>query len=65
MVIQELFVFRFGSSGLKCLIIKHCLVVLVGRNYNGGRKTPVNRQVAMKELLNVVQSLNMNCNLKI
>ncbi|KAL9833068.1 hypothetical protein AtNW77_Chr3g0217591 [Arabidopsis thaliana] len=26
-------------------------------NYNGGRKTPVNRQVAMKELLNVIKSV--------
>ncbi|KAL1219213.1 hypothetical protein V5N11_000593 [Cardamine amara subsp. amara] len=25
-------------------------------NYNGGRKTPVNRQVAMKELLNAIKS---------
>lgn len=27
---------------------------MMGRNYNEGRKTPVNREVAMKELLNVV-----------
>lgn len=36
---------------------------MVGRNYNGGRKTPVNREVAMKELLNVVRISRYDPNL--